>query len=152
MLFFLVSTSSLSKSQPQAKRPCYLCNFTFTKKEKKTWCHCRKMVHADCFKGDGDSCPSAPLWFHILDMFSYLWLLIENKLSQIGYNVLYYLSKVFIAVLHFWMSLSVVVSFHSLLLCLFILVLLWRKIFFFIPFINVGSVFVGRSVRNELKI
>ena len=45
---------------PKVKVACHLCNFEFKKKEKKKACYCRKMVHPDCFKGDGQSCIAAP--------------------------------------------------------------------------------------------
>ena len=56
----LVSGDSLKKRDPTVKVKCHLCNFTFNKKDKRVRCHCKKNVHKDCFKGDGDECPNAP--------------------------------------------------------------------------------------------
>ena len=58
------SLSSISEEKKSSGgtllRKCHLCDFTFSKKEKRKVCHCKKHVHHNCFIGDGDSCPKAP--------------------------------------------------------------------------------------------
>ena len=38
---------------------CHLCRTAMLRTDKKKKCHCKKMVHRDCFQMDGDSCESA---------------------------------------------------------------------------------------------
>ena len=58
IFYFKVVDESLTRKKLKSK--CHLCDFNFESGEKRKRCHCKKLVHLDCFNGDGDECQSAP--------------------------------------------------------------------------------------------
>ena len=35
---------------------CHICGMAMARTDRKKKCHCSKMVHRECYNGDGDSC------------------------------------------------------------------------------------------------
>ena len=36
---------------------CHICHMPFEENDTKILCYCKQIVHNDCHKTDGDSCP-----------------------------------------------------------------------------------------------
>ena len=53
------SLKLVHKDETLENESCHICDFPIEQEEETTICHCLKLVHNDCFNGDGDSCPYA---------------------------------------------------------------------------------------------